>query len=269
MIDFKALALQWFERWLNEDEPDLASKSSVSDPRVRYFLMGENRWLATDEWPPANVDYTSLYLRQGTGRTDGSLNNGHLTFEAPNPDEAPDHFDYDPAEPVIGHHGSAPTTELDQRLREGQMLTFTSATLEDPLTVVGPVSAVLYASTNAPDTDWVVRLCDVDPSGHSTRICDGILRARYRYSEVDEALLDPGQVYRFEVDMAATAITFLPGHRIRLHVTSSDFPRYERNLNTAEPFGVGDRGRAARNTIFHDAAQPSHAILPIVREPSP
>ena len=83
MIDFKALALQWFERWLNEDEPDLASKSSVSDPRVRYFLMGENRWLATDEWPPANVDYTSLYLRQGTGCTEASLNNGHLTFEAP------------------------------------------------------------------------------------------------------------------------------------------------------------------------------------------
>ena len=176
--------------------------------------MGENRWLEMDQWPPVDVDYTPVYLRHGTGRTAASLNNGHLTFEAPNTDEQPDTFAYDPADPVIGHHGSSPTIELDQREREGQLLTYTSEVLEEPLTVIGPVKAVIYASSSARDTDWVVRLCDVDPSGRSTRICDGIVRARFRDSldEESSAGAGPGLPLRDRHDGHGVDLSAGPSH---------------------------------------------------------
>ena len=131
--------------------------------------------------------------------------------------------------------------------------------------MIGPIKAILYAASSAPDTDWVVRLCDVWPDGRSVRVCDGIIRARYRNSLAREELLTPGQVYRYEIDMTATAQTFLPGHRIRVHVTSSDFPRYDRNLNTGKPFGEEVAGQIAINSVFHDVQRASHIILPIRR----
>jgi putative CocE/NonD family hydrolase len=144
------------------------------------------------------------------------------------------------------------------------MLTYTSEKLKEPLSVVGPVKAILYGLSSAPDTDWVVRLCDVWPDGRSISVCDGILRGRYRNSSECEELMVPDQIYRFEVDLWATAQTFLPGHRIRVQVTSSDFPRYDRNLNTGGPFGEEVLGQVAANTIFHDALRSSHVVLPIM-----
>ena len=257
--DFKEIALRWFDHWLKEP-----GDGSADEPAVRLFLMGENRWLAMDQWPPAGVTYTPLYFRHGTGKTAASLNNGHLTFEAPNTAEQSDAFAYDPDEPVIGHFGSSPTVEIDQREIEGRLLTYTSATLQEPLVVLGPVRAVIHASSSAPDTDWVVRLCNVWPDGRSSKVCEGILRARFRDSFQAEHWLEPGEVYRFEIDMAATACTFLPGHRIRIHVTSSDFPKYDRNLNTRGPFGKEVAGQVAVNCVFHDMARPSHLVLPIL-----
>jgi putative CocE/NonD family hydrolase len=144
------------------------------------------------------------------------------------------------------------------------MLTYTSAVLQQDLTVVGPVKAVLYGLSSAPDTDWVVRLCDVWPDGRSMWVCDGILRARYRNSLAREELMVPGQIYQFEVDMWATAQVFPAGHRLRIHVASSDFPWYDRNLNTGGPFGEEINGQVAVNTIFHDATRPSHLVLPVL-----
>jgi putative CocE/NonD family hydrolase len=118
--------------------------------------------------------------------------------------------------------------------------------------------------SSAPDTDWVVRLTDVDPDGFSRLLCDGILRARYRTSLARPELLTPHQVYEFEVDLWATANTFKAGHRIRVAVTSSSFPRFDRNLNTGGPFGQEVQGQAAINTIFHDAMRPSRIVLPVV-----
>jgi putative CocE/NonD family hydrolase len=129
--------------------------------------------------------------------------------------------------------------------------------------VVGPVVAVLYGLSSAPDTDWVVRLCDVHPDGRSMSVCDGILRARYRDSLEQPKLMVPGQIYRFEVDLLATAHSFQAGHRLRVQVTSSDFPRYDRNLNTGGPFEEEVRGQVAVNTVFHDRMRPSHLALPI------
>ena len=128
------------------------------------------------------------------------------------------------------------------------MLTYTSHPLEQALTVIGPVKAVLYAASSAPDTDWVVRLCDVWPDGRSMSVCDGILRARYRESLTQPTLLHPGEVYRFEIDLQATAQVFQVGHCLRVEVTSSDFPRYDRNLHTGAAFGTGTQGEVAYNT---------------------
>jgi len=129
---------------------------------------------------------------------------------------------------------------------------------------VGPVTAALHAMSSAPDTDWVIRLTDVHPDGTSRLLADGILRARYRESTTRPTPIEPNRVYEFPVDLWATANTFLPGHRIRVAVTSSSFPRFDRNLNTGGPIGVEAAGRPALNTVFHDAARPSRIVLPVV-----
>jgi putative CocE/NonD family hydrolase len=136
--------------------------------------------------------------------------------------------------------------------------------LAQDLTVIGNVKCRLFAMSSARDTDWVVRLSDVHPDGFSRLLCDGILRARYRQSRAKPQLLEPGQVYEFVVDLWATANVFMAGHRIRVAVTSSSFPRFDRNLNTGGPFGRGTAGQIALNTIFHEAARPSHIMLPVI-----
>ena len=132
------------------------------------------------------------------------------------------------------------------------------------MAVIGPVRAVLYAESSAPDTDWVVRLCDVWPDGRSMSVCDGILRARYRTSFEHPELMSPAQVYRFDIDLWATAQVFQPGHRLRVHLTSSEFPRYARNLNTGGDPNDEVQPRVAANTIFHDAMYASHVLLPVL-----
>jgi putative CocE/NonD family hydrolase len=254
----RGIMLRWFDRWLKEGD-----SGESDDPAVRLFLMGENRWLEMNEWPPNGAVDTPIYLRQGTGRTSSSLNNGHLTFEQPTTVESPDSYVYDPQNPVIGHRPGESAFEPDYRNREGRLLTYTSEVLKDPLTAIGPLKAVLFAASSAPDTDWVVRLCDVWPDGRSIVVSEGIVRARFRNSLENEEFLEPDLIYRYEIGMAATATTFLPGHRIRVHVTSSDFPKYDRNLNTGVPFRQGIDSRIADNRVYHDYLRPSHVILPV------
>ncbi len=258
-IDIDAIQLSWFDYWLKGVQNEV-----VEDLPVKLFLMGDNRWIEMETWPPSDVDYQPLFFREGYGCSSESLNNGRLTFEIPRSAENPDSFNYDPEDPIPSLASDIDALPRDYQSLEGRMLTYTTDPLEQPLRVVGPVKATLYGLSSAPDTDWVVRLCDVWPDGRSLSVCDGILRSRYRNSTESEELLVSNQVYRFDVDMWATAQTFLPGHRIRLQVTSSDFPRYDRNLNTGGPFGQEVRGRVAVNTLFHDALRPSHVVLPIM-----
>jgi predicted acyl esterase len=258
VLDEDAYRLRWYDYWLKGMENGV-----MDEPPVRVFLMGANRWLKMEDWPPSTVTYQPVYLRGGTGRSELSLNNGGLTFETPGGAERPDSFLYDPEDPIPSLRTFEDTGPKDHRSVEGRMLTYTSAALESDLTVVGPVKAVLYGLSSAPDTDWVVRLCDVWPDGRSMSVCDGVLRARYRNSLEREELMVPGQIYRFEVDMWATAQVFQAGHRLRVQVTSSDFPWYDRNLNTGGPFGEEVRGQVAINTVFHDAMRPSHVMLPL------
>lgn len=256
-IDYDALRLRWYDHWLKGVENGV-----MDGPPVRLFLMGTNRWIGQDAWPPADVEYRPLHLAGSA-----SAGAGRLTFDSPPADDAPDTFLYDPENPAPSLVTNLQTWPVDHREIEDRMLLYTSEPLAADLHVVGPVTAVLYASSSARDTDWVVRLCDVYPDGRSITVCDGILRARYRDSFEQPALLEPHQVYRFEVDLRATAQTFLTGHQLRVHVTSSDFPRFDRNLNTGGPSGQESSGQIATNTVFHDAVRPSHLRLPILALP--
>lgn len=258
-FDLYETRLRWYDYWLKGLDNGI-----MDSPPVRVFLMDDNRWLEMATWPPATVDYREMYFRQGTGRSVASLNNGRLSFQSPRMDEHPDSYIYDPNDPIPSLITYPELGPRDHRSVEGRTLTYTSDILEKDLAVVGPIKAVLYSLSSAPDTDWVVRLCDVWPDGRSMSVCDGILRARYRHSLERAELITPGQIYRFEVDMLATAQVFQAGHRVRVQVTSSDFPRYDRNLNTGGPFGEEVRGQVAVNTVFHDALRPSHILLPVM-----
>jgi putative CocE/NonD family hydrolase len=258
-VDLADLQVRFFRRHLlGEDAEDGAP--------VRIFVMGENRWRDEREWPLARARGQRWHLRAG----------GELSPEDPG-DEAPDEFVHDPTDPAptIGGPTSLPALfmrtnsgPLDQKRVEGRsdVLVYTSAPLERPLEVTGPMSAVLHAATGARDADWVVKLCDVDPEGMSRILAEGVLRARFREGFEREQPLEPGRPYRYAIDLVATSNVFLPGHRIRVVVAGSSFPRFDRNPGTGKPLGT-DRPEdltAARQTVFHDAARPSHVVLPVV-----
>lgn len=258
-LDLHTYRRRWYDHWLKGVDTGI-----LDEPAVRVFLMGANRWLTFATWPPPGLRHQPLYLHAGGGRSGASLNNGLLRWEPPAAEQPPDSYVYDPQEPVpslLLQPNLAPRNHCQV---EGRMLTYTTAPLERDLTVIGPVKAILYAASAAPDTDWVARLCDVPPDGRSLSICQGILRARYRDSLERPALLQPGQVYRFVVDLWSTAQVFQAGHRLRLEVTSSDFPRYDRNLNTGGPLYEETQGQVTVNTIYHDARQASHLLLPVL-----
>jgi putative CocE/NonD family hydrolase len=252
--DYNAIRAPWFDHWLK------GKQTGVQDePPVQLFVMGENRWCNFSDYPAPNTRYTHWYLHDA----------GALNMARPNSAERADSYLYDPMNPVptVGGNlliANVPGGAFDQRPIEDRCLIYTSEPLTQDLTVIGNVKFILHAMSSAPDTDWIVRLTDVHPDGYSRLLCDGILRARYRESFERQTLLTPNQVYEFVVDLWATANTFKAGHRIRVAITSSSFPRFDRNLNTGGEFGKEVIGQVALNTVFHDVMRPSHIILPAV-----
>ena len=249
IYDLHANRVRWYDYWLKG-----LSNGEMDGPAVRAFLMGANRWLELDTWPPPGITYEPVYFRHGN----------QLAFATPDAGETPDTFTYDPRQPIPSQMLYPRLGPTDYRPIEDRVLCYTSDVLDADLSIAGPVTAVLHASSSALDTDWVVRLCDVWPDGRSLSVCDGILRARYRDSLSQPTLLEPNEVYQFQVDLWSTAQVFKAGHRLRVHVTSSDFPRYDRNLNTGGTFAMDSHTVVATNTVFHDAARPSHLLLPIL-----
>lgn len=250
--DYNAMRLPWFDYWLKG-----AQHGVMDEPPVQLFIMGENRWRNFENYPIANTQYQNWYLHDG----------GTLSPAAPLGAEQADSYAYDPYDPVPTRGGCTLNLDggaWDQRPIEGRCLTYTSEPLQHDLTIVGDVKCVLHAMSSAPDTDWVVRLTDVHPDGFSRLLCDGILRARYRESQRTPQLLTPHQVYAFVVDLWATANTFKAGHRIRVAITSSSFPRFDRNLNTGGDNAAEAIGPIAYNSVFHDAVRPSHIVLPVI-----
>ena len=195
----------------------------------------------------------------GNANTDHG--DGRLTWTKPADASVSDRFQYDPNDPVPSLGGNnccgTPTAAgpQDQRPVEKRkdVLVYTSDVLQDELEVTGPVKVVLYAASDAPDTDFVAKLVDVYPDGASYNMAEGIVRARYRESLSKSSPLEPGRVYRFEIDLVGTSVAFQKGHRIRVHVTSSHFPQFDRNPNTGERFATSDKVKVAQQTVYHDA----------------
>jgi uncharacterized protein len=256
--------LRWYDATLKGDEQALAGTAPV-----RLFVMGENRWRSYDRYPVpgTRVEDWHLQPRGGLDRT-------------PAPDSDPDTYIYDPADPVPTVGGStmlAPTLPpgpVDQRDVEARpdVLSYTGASLSQPYTVLGAVSVTLFAASSAPDTDFVARLVDVHPDGRAFPVADGIIRASTRdtYPEpgvvrpTSPSSLEPDEPYRFCIDLWATGLTFLPGHRIRVDVTSSSHPRWIRHTNTAVDPVDAIELTTARQQIFHDSRRPSRIHLTVV-----
>ena len=201
-----------------------------------------------------------------------------MSVTSPGEDESPDQYSYDPENPVYERGGnfsySIPgvggSSELsgpfDQRPNERRddVLVYTSEPLTEDLEVTGPLTCKLYISSSAPDTDFVVRLVDVHPDGRALNYSEGILRVRYRESWESPQLMEPGQVYAITIEMQPTSQVFKKGHRIRVDVTSSDFPHFDRNPNTGHEFGMDAEVQIAEQTIYHNAKYPSHIVLPVI-----
>jgi len=238
------------------------------EPAVTYYVMGDtsdtnapgNTWRTADHWPPVATTTTPFYLHPD--RTVSRTKPGMAE---------PLSFTYNPTNPVPtvgGPELTIPAGPKDQRSIESRpdVLVFSSESLTEPLEITGRVRAKLWAASDAPDTDFFVRLCDVYPDGRSFNICEGRIRARFRESFSQENLLKPGEVCAFDLDLWSTSIIFNKGHRLRVHVTSSSAPGFDPNPNTGEPFRHSAATRIARNTVYCDANHPSHMVLPVVTE---
>ncbi|QKR99814.1 CocE/NonD family hydrolase [Sphingomonas sp. CL5.1] len=268
-FDTDGAVFGWFDRWLKGDRNAFAA----STPHIRYYLMGANRWMASEQWPPAGVTMRRLYLRSG-GHANGLDGDGRLDAAAPPAGEAADRYRYDPMNPVPTRGGAdccngglVQPGVFDQRPVEarGDVLVYTSDPLDRPVNVVGFVDAVLKVSSSAKDTDFAVKLVDVAPDGTAWIIADTILRARYRDGFDQPAPMEPGRTYTIRPTPMTTAIQFGVGHRIRVEVTSSDFPKFERNLNTGGPNESEKLGVVADNVVRHAGEDASFIDLPVMR----
>jgi putative CocE/NonD family hydrolase len=272
-IDLAALQVAFYREHFGAAASPAPELPDPSRP-VRIFVMGENRWRDEADWPlPQAVEEHWFFHSGGDAAQDG----GSLSPEPPS-DEPPDPYLYDPANPAptVGGPTSLPAAfmrtnsgPMDQRQVEqrADVLVYTSSALERPLEVTGPLAVVLYASTSARDTDFVAKLCDVEPDGTSRILAEGVLRARYREGFERPVPIEPDRVYDYEIDLVATSNEFRPGHRVRVIVTSSSFPRFDRNPNTGAPLGA-DRPQnlvTAKQLVFHDGDRASRIVLPVVR----
>jgi len=243
----------------------------ASEKPVKIFVLGKNDWREEADWPPPEAKTVHYYLESG-GHANSLRGDGTLARTAAN-HAASDKFIYDPENPAPTRGGNlcCDSEHLepgarDQRPVEARedVLVYTTRPFEHAYDVTGPVSVELYASSSAVDTDFTAKLVDVAPDGFAQNLEDSIVRARYRDSREHAELLNPGQVYKFTIDLFGVSDVFQPGHRLRVEISSSDFPRFDRNLNTGEDQAHGTHFVKAANTIYHDTAHPSALILSVI-----
>ena len=262
VIDMNAYWLRWFDHWLKGVDNQLSQ-----EPPVRIFVMGENVWRDEKEWPLARTEWTKYYLHSN-GRANTLNGDGTLSTTAPG-NEPADNYTSDPAKPVpfitdpsfaqIG--GPDDYREVEQR---PDVLVYTSEPLAADTEICGPLRVHLFAASSARDTDFMAKLIDVWPNGFAQRLNDGMVRARFREGMDKPSLIEPGRGYSYDLDLWNTCQLYKAGHRIRLEISSSAFPKYDRNLNTGDPLGQTTRMQVAQQKIFHDAERASYVILPII-----
>ena len=295
----RSYQIQWFDHWLKgapegskgakeaarrfSPEAWHAVRAEVDEAPVHIFVMGVNRWRDEPDWPLARARTTALYLVSQRAANslsgDGALEwkperarmPGTLSFTAAS--FTADSFTYDPRNPAPTLGGAVccdpkifPWGPIDQRPVEKRkdVLVYTSAPLKQDLEVTGPIRVLLYASTSAPDTDFTAKLVDVFPSGEARNLTDGILRLRYRDGLQKAELADPGKVYPLLIDAGVTSNVFLAGHSIRLEISSSNFPRFDRNPNTGRAFADETTLKKAQQMVFHSRQYPSRVLLPVI-----
>ena len=261
LIDLRGEEVRWFDRWLK------GSGETYETP-VRIFVMGLNKWRDEHEWPLARTQWTSYYLHSG-GHANSRFGDGTLSTTAPGTDEPGDSYHYDPARPVpfitdptssqIGGPDDYAAVE-----RRDDVLVYMTAPLTEDTEVTGPIRVELYASSSAADTDFMAKLVDIWPTGFTQRLTDGMVRARFREGMAHPALIEPGKIYHYSIDCWNTSQVFKAGHRIGLEISSSAFPKYDRNLNTGAPLGVTTEMVVAEQRIYHDEGHPSAIVLPVI-----
>jgi putative CocE/NonD family hydrolase len=265
-VDMEGYVLRWYDHWLKGEDNGIADEAPV-----RIFVMGDNVWREEKEWPLARTRYRKYFMR-GDGNANSVEGDGELSDRPPN-DEPSDRFVYDPMNPVptkggqlCCNHTFNPGGPYDQSDIESRMdiLVYSTPTLERDREVTGPIAVKLFASSTAVDTDFTAKLVDVWPCGSTMLLADGIIRARYRESLSKPKLIEPGKVYGYDVDLWSISNVFKKGHAVRLEISSSNFPRFDRNLNTGRPVAEEKAPTVATQSIFHDRRYPSHIVLPLI-----
>ena len=264
-LDLREVHLRWYDYWLKGIENGIDREAPI-----RIFVMGDDRWRDEQEWPLARTRWTEYYLSSG-GRANSLHGNGRLSPQ-PDPSTAPtDSYHYNPHDPVptlggqISTHGDLKGPR-DRRpvQRRDDVLVYTSPPLDRDTEVTGPVELRLYAASTAKDTDFTATLTDVYPDGRAIHICEGIQRAAFRESLENPSLIEPGKIYEYRISLWETSTVFKAGHRVRLEISSSNFPRYARNLNTGNRLGTSAETKIAEQTIHHDGQYPSALVLPVI-----
>lgn len=266
-LNYDSLTYHWFDYWLKGE----TNKTLNSIPKVQYFTMGSNRWQAADSWPPATSQLTSYYL-SSEGKANSVFGDGKLVSQMPVRATMPDVFVYDPAFPVPSYGGNVCCTgnaitggAFDQRQMESRhdILVYTSEVLKAGLEVTGFIESVLFVSSDVKDTDITLKLLDVYPDGRAYNLDETIQRLRYRDGYDKEVWMEKDKVYKVELTPLATSNYFAPGHRIRIEISSSNFPRFDRNLNTGGNNFDETSGVVATTKIYHNTQYPSLIRLPI------
>ncbi|MGH7916981.1 MAG: CocE/NonD family hydrolase, partial [Candidatus Binataceae bacterium] len=260
-IELHAVQLRWFDHFLKH-----ADDGILEEPPVRIFVIGDNRWRDEHEWPLARTKYTEVYLHSH-GHANSLNGDGALSFDRPG-EQTPDRYHYDPNDPVPTRGGTTlgirsgvfDQSEIEKR---ADVLVYTGPVLERDLEVTGPVSTRLFAASSAPDTDFTAKLVDVGAE-RAQNVAGGVIRARFRESLEAPSLITPDKVYAYDIDLWSTSYVFKAGHRIRLEISSSNFPHFDRNPNTGHDFGVDAETVVAHQTVFHDSRYPSHLVLPVI-----
>ena len=267
-LDYDELTYGWFDFWLKDDP-----KKKIDMPRVLYYTMGSNKWQKSEQWPPADVQMTEFYL-SSDGKANTANGDGRLSRKAPEKSNS-DTFKYDPMNPVPSYGGnvcctgnavragSFDQTQLEQR---EDILVYTTPPLKEGVEVSGFIEATFFVSSDAKDTDFTIKLIDVFPSGEAFNLDETIQRARYREGYDKEVFMEEGEVYKVDLTPMSTSNYFAKGHRIRIEISSSNFPRFARNLNTGGNNFDEKEGVVARNAVHHSANYPSQIRLPMVKK---